>query len=1081
MTLMPRCALLPALLAATLAPAQPQWTYELPSRDVAATGFTLEALDPQRLLVRNTGQPAAVIDDRGQLLQLGSPLVSAGTGTRILADGSLLQLVPSGFDPACRVQRLDAQLQLHWTSDLRSTAPSSGTRCGALDVDGRGQLWASDGALLRLSVPDGVKRLEVGSVLPDLGEVVDLVANPAAEGGVYALTLRDGRSTVSHVGSEGQLRWRWSEPDAAISLGRIVRSARGDLILLGQISAGNNLSGRVVVLDAAGQQRWRYTGQPDQTHSFAVSADGRVLGYAASFVLPRGPSQLFLLDANGGERWRQERPLDTGSLRAFGEVQIDELGGVLLSERQLIPGGDIDRLEKFDGAGNAQWRITLPQPHQARQLRPDGTVVALDLERQLLRYAANDGSLTTGSLPRSVELAQTYTFDAALDTEGRLAIVAGDQEASSVELLDAEGRPLWRSTDPSVRFDRVALPSADRVCTAQVDFGLARLACRRANDAQVVWQKDFDFGVDPARVLAFQGRPDGSVAAVLAPASIFGPASGAPPQKAAPVLTQLVVLDATGQVTLRREFQASPTAAYFAPDGSLLNLSRGPFGRTEVIAPDGTQRFALDRLALGLGEDGEVLTGRPLNGGQSLLMVRRGADTQLQLLDASGQQVWRRNLPESLAATGFRAIEIAGDLVLANDTPQTVGARNLAGIVRLRRDDGALVWQRSAPHYSQIGCSMTIALSSNGQQLAFVATLRDSVEVQVVDVVDGRLLNQRSLPADRVVKSVGSRLNAAGQLRTFGVDENGPGAKALVNAFGGLFDPVADDQGVGRVARSGAWYDVSSAGQGWFLDVIPSSRTLYAAWFTYETGESVFDNAPARLRWYSLQGQYGDASDRDITLDILENRDGVFAAPPVTTARKVGTATLRFDGCGSAILDYAFDVGENGGRADRTGWRALAIRDPSCATTPTELLGGGFSSAASGAWFDPANAGQGVVGVVQPPSATQPGLLFAGWFHYDPAGRADDPRAQAWLTFQGELPTSASGGTAEVGIFRTLGGTLGGPATRNTLRIGTASIRFDGCNRMTLAYRFDAGVDLAPYAGVVGSQTLQKLGGCVRP
>ena len=102
--------------------------------------------------------------------------------------------------------------------------------------------------------------------------------------------------------------------------------------------------------------------------------------------------------------------------------------------------------------------------------------------------------------------------------------------------------------------------------------------------------------------------------------------------------------------------------------------------------------------------------------------------------------------------------------------------------------------------------------------------------------------------------------------------------------------------------------------------------------------------------------------------------------------------------------------------------------------------------------------------------------LVAGWFTYDPEGSSDDPLAQHWFTLLG--PIDLASDTATLTINRTIGGSLGGEPTTNTVRVGEATLRFDGCASATLDYLFDDSEFAASFRSLEGSIALQPLTAC---
>ena len=100
-------------------------------------------------------------------------------------------------------------------------------------------------------------------------------------------------------------------------------------------------------------------------------------------------------------------------------------------------------------------------------------------------------------------------------------------------------------------------------------------------------------------------------------------------------------------------------------------------------------------------------------------------------------------------------------------------------------------------------------------------------------------------------------------------------------------------------------------------------------------------------------------------------------------------------------------------------------------------------------------------------------------YTFDPAGNADDDARQHWFTLQGSL-AGATDGRVTVPIYSTIGGRFDRLATRNTFRVGEATLTFTACDRATLDYRFDADEAAGAFRGRNGSFEIERLGGCAR-
>ncbi len=161
---------------------------------------------------------------------------------------------------------------------------------------------------------------------------------------------------------------------------------------------------------------------------------------------------------------------------------------------------------------------------------------------------------------------------------------------------------------------------------------------------------------------------------------------------------------------------------------------------------------------------------------------------------------------------------------------------------------------------------------------------------------------------------------------------------------------------------SGAWFEPATAGQGLMIELYTSTARagaapyLFAGWFTYTDrvgGVSEQD-------WFALEGT-GSVDGRVFPLTIGRPNANVFdngasAGAPVA----LGTATLTFSSCTEAVLDFQFNAAA-GGRSGQVVLQRL-LSNVSCdEATPTANAPRGFLN--SGAWFEPATAGQGLPAV----------------------------------------------------------------------------------------------------------------------
>jgi hypothetical protein len=112
---------------------------------------------------------------------------------------------------------------------------------------------------------------------------------------------------------------------------------------------------------------------------------------------------------------------------------------------------------------------------------------------------------------------------------------------------------------------------------------------------------------------------------------------------------------------------------------------------------------------------------------------------------------------------------------------------------------------------------------------------------------------------------------------------------------------------------TGNWYDATTSGQGFVIEVNPASGAVFVTWYTYAAnGQGA---GASGQRWFTAQGTF-TAGMRSINLTLYETDGGVFnQGAPAPTTSAVGTATLTFTNCGAASLNYNFTSGSNAGHS----------------------------------------------------------------------------------------------------------------------------------------------------------------------
>jgi YVTN family beta-propeller protein len=260
---------------------------------------------------------------------------------------------------------------------------------------------------------------------------------------------------------------------------------------------------------------------------------------------------------------------------------------------------------------------------------------------------------------------------------------------------------------------------------------------------------------------------------------------------------------------------------------------------------------------------------------------------------------------------------------------------------------------------------------------------------------------------------------------------------------------------------TGSWYQAVTSGQGLEIEVFPDqvapgTGSVFVSWFTYDTATGGADHQ----RWYTLQGPVV-SGQLYAALTIYQNTGGNFNAPPATSARPVGTATLSFATCSSGTLVYTFSDGTG-----RAGIIPLTRLTPNVTCSTTSPYPTNADLAHSGNWFAPATSGQGFTVDFNPVSG-----LFMAWYTYAPIGAGSGAAGQRWYTAQAGAFASGTRSVA-VQIYQTTGGVFDTPRVPTTVPVGTGTLVFQSCTAATFSYIFTAGSS----SGSSGTIALSRVG-----
>jgi protocatechuate 3,4-dioxygenase beta subunit len=147
-------------------------------------------------------------------------------------------------------------------------------------------------------------------------------------------------------------------------------------------------------------------------------------------------------------------------------------------------------------------------------------------------------------------------------------------------------------------------------------------------------------------------------------------------------------------------------------------------------------------------------------------------------------------------------------------------------------------------------------------------------------------------------------------------DDGRSGTLALGRSLSSIACTSSDTTGTRNAdfALSGLWSNSALSGQGIGLEVNPVSGAAALGWYTYApSGQSA---AAAGQRWFSGQASYS-AGARHVVFTLYQNTGGTFGGSNAVTTTAVGTGTLTFSSCDTAVWDYAFTAGELAGRSGR--------------------------------------------------------------------------------------------------------------------------------------------------------------------
>jgi len=113
-----------------------------------------------------------------------------------------------------------------------------------------------------------------------------------------------------------------------------------------------------------------------------------------------------------------------------------------------------------------------------------------------------------------------------------------------------------------------------------------------------------------------------------------------------------------------------------------------------------------------------------------------------------------------------------------------------------------------------------------------------------------------------------------------------------------LEEPFQINQGI-----SGAWFFSETSGSGLLLDLRPSDKFIFAAWFTYDTAQAVKTIGSSDNRWLTASGKY--ENDKATDMELFHTSGGLFDNSQSVSTEQVGTMTIEFSDCNTGTVNYS--------------------------------------------------------------------------------------------------------------------------------------------------------------------------------
>jgi len=247
-------------------------------------------------------------------------------------------------------------------------------------------------------------------------------------------------------------------------------------------------------------------------------------------------------------------------------------------------------------------------------------------------------------------------------------------------------------------------------------------------------------------------------------------------------------------------------------------------------------------------------------------------------------------------------------------------------------------------------------------------------------------------------------------------------------------DPAIARESVDPTAFSGSWFTPDREGEGFIVEILdppdPENKELTAVvfWFTF--------TPDGRQAWMVGSGKV-NGSVAEVDFEITDGASfGADFDPKLVNRTSWGSLRLDFLNCNDAQAEFAGTFGS--GQMKLT--RLTSIDGLGCQVTANG--GSGGNARVSGAWFNPAQDGQGFI--VERIDASR---VLAYWFTYDADGH------QMWMLGIGEL--ESDGMMARILMEQASGGRFGDafdPASVVLDNWGEVSLQFISCDEASYSW-----------------------------